>query len=92
MVASIASPIVTRALTAVEQPHAPITHVLCDLISPETAENERIAQKPAQPFEKARFAEGKDDIILRVAPEPKRCYHERLAADSIHSDDPMFFR
>jgi hypothetical protein len=31
-----------------------------DLISPETAEKERNAQGPAQPFEKARFVARKD--------------------------------
>jgi hypothetical protein len=67
MVASIASPIVTRSLTAVDQPLAPIAHSLYDLnaydpISPEAAEKESVAEwreGPAQPFEKARFAEGK---------------------------------
>ncbi len=43
MVASIASPIVTRTLTAVEQPCAPIAHPLCDLISPEAVEKAKMA-------------------------------------------------
>ena len=48
MVASIASPIVTRTLTAVEQPRAPIAHSLYDphpydVISREAAEKEKMA-------------------------------------------------
>jgi hypothetical protein len=55
---------------AVERAHAPIArshHDLnpYDLISPETQRR----PGPAQPFEKARFAEGKGDIILDVARE-----------------------
>ncbi len=49
MVASIASPIVRSALTAVE----PTAHLLYDLNPPKSPEG------PAQPFEKTRFAEGK---------------------------------
>jgi hypothetical protein len=59
MVASIASPLVTRRLTAVEQPRAAIAHHLYGLISAETAENDKMASRPAQPFKKARFVEGK---------------------------------
>jgi hypothetical protein len=59
MVASIASPIVTGTLTAVEQPPAPIAHPPYDLISPEAPEKREWREGPAQPFEKARFAEGK---------------------------------
>jgi hypothetical protein len=65
MVISIASPIVTRTVTAVE----PIVHFLYDLnpydvISPEAAEKREMASGSAQPFEKARFAEGKSWIFL----------------------------
>src|SRR5208337_4136268 len=65
MVPSIASSIVTRTPTAGDPPdcdpgaRAPIAHPLHDLISPETVEKERMASGPAQPFEKAQFAEGK---------------------------------
>jgi hypothetical protein len=65
MLASIASSIVTRTPTAGDPPdcdpgaRAPIEHPLHDLISPETVEKERMASGPPQPFEKARFAEGK---------------------------------
>ena len=53
MVASIASPIVTRTLTAVEQPRAPIAHSIYDLnpddlISPEAAEKDKMAVTPKQ--------------------------------------------
>jgi hypothetical protein len=43
MVASIASPIATRTLTAVKQARAQIAHPLYDLISPEEAEKQRMA-------------------------------------------------
>ncbi len=49
MIASIASPTPTRTLTAVE----PIAHPLYDLNPPKWPEG------PAQPLEKARFAEGR---------------------------------
>src|SRR5271169_7096006 len=43
MAASIVSPIATRTLTAAELPRPPLTHPLYDLISPETAEKEKMA-------------------------------------------------
>jgi len=67
MVASIASPIVTRTLT-VEPPRAPIARLRYDLNPCDFARDGRKRKSgkmakwregPAQPFEKARFAEGK---------------------------------
>src|SRR5271165_2431825 len=68
MVASIASPIVNENADRRRPPdcdpgaRAPIAHSLYARISPETPEREEMAkwrEGPAQPFEKARFAEGK---------------------------------
>jgi len=65
--ASVASPMATRTLTGVARPRAPIAHPLYapnpyDVISPEPVETDKMAkwrEGPAQPFEKARSAEGK---------------------------------
>jgi hypothetical protein len=65
MAASIADPMATRTLTAVEQPGAPIAPRLYDLnpydlISPETAEKaKKDLRGSVQPFEKAQFSERK---------------------------------
>jgi hypothetical protein len=67
LVASIASPTLRRTLTAVEQPRAPIAHPLCglepyDVVRQRRPMRTKIAKRPeesAQPFEKARFVEGK---------------------------------
>jgi hypothetical protein len=72
LVASIASPMVTRTLAAAGQPRARIAHSPYDLnpydvISPEAAEKDKWREGPAQPFEKARFAKGKGDYNLDKA-------------------------
>jgi hypothetical protein len=65
MVASMASSIVTRRPTVGVPPglrsgaRALIARLLYDLLLSETAEKQIMASRPAQPFEKAGFAEGK---------------------------------
>ena len=65
MVASMASSIVTRRPTVGDPPglrsgaRALIARLQYDLLSAKKAEKQRIASRPAQPFEKAGFAEGK---------------------------------
>ncbi len=70
MVASMASSIVTRRPTVSDPPgrrsgaRALIASLLYDLLSSATAESQSMISGPAQPFEKAGFAEGKSFDFL----------------------------